>query len=475
MFFCHRFFELRFLVATNILGELSKYGVVTLLLPKELASSYRTILKPNPNIKVAISLYEKSDLFLWTAWLNFWGDILYLTFPNTDKNPNATAKFHRQHYRSKSILKRALVVNISRFISHFSRFLPLIVWLYQVALPRGSHQVLLEKERPDLMIGCSFGLSLEDAIFLKEAQANRIPSAVVVQSWDRTSNKGCPTVWPDHVLVWNKIMEREAIVNLGFKKESIHVVGSALWDTHFKKLKIKPCRRWRKKLSIPQKTKILFFACGGFGNHAANMTVIPSIFELAQTQPFHDDIHIVFRVYPQYLSPVTRDGDGKRKKNELEELLSKYKNESNITILYPNVDFDGKNFIPNEQDHYQMTECLYQCDVSLSQVSSQMIEACIFDKPALNIEFGRRQTEKYDLEIKEYKTEHLLRVYRTGAIYRVQNQRELQATIAQALSKPAEKCAERKALVDQEAPCNKGVAAAKTAKRLADLARKKHR
>jgi len=78
MFFCHRFFELRFLVATNILGELSKYGVVTLLLPKELASSYRTILKPNPNIKVAISLYEKSDLFLWTAWLNFWGDILTL-------------------------------------------------------------------------------------------------------------------------------------------------------------------------------------------------------------------------------------------------------------------------------------------------------------------------------------------------------------------------------------------------------------
>ena len=185
MFFCHRFFELRFLVATNILGELSKYGVVTLLLPKELATSYRTILKSNPNIKVAISRYDKSDFFLRTTWLNFWSDILYLTVPNTDKNPNATAKFHRQHYRSKSILKRALVVNISKFISHFSRFLPLIVWLYQVALPRGPHQVLLDKERPDLMIGCSFGLSLEEA--------NNLIKEAVAQIRDKKADGGMPT------------------------------------------------------------------------------------------------------------------------------------------------------------------------------------------------------------------------------------------------------------------------------------------
>jgi hypothetical protein len=315
-------------------------------------------------------------------------------------------------------------------------------------------------------------MSVSDASFLAEARENNIPSAVIVQSWDRTSNKGYPTVRPDHAVVWNKIMKKECEILLGFESKHVHVTGSPLWDKHFNKLTQTPDSSWRKNLGIDDDKKILFYPCGGFGGHPANMQVIPEVFDLARRQPFNIPIHIVFRLYPQYLLPVAKSGSGKDKKEELEALLDQYRDIKDISILYPEVSYDGKNYMPSPADHAYMTECLYQCDVSVSQVSSQMIEACIFGKPAVNIEFGRRVTDKYDLEIADYKTEHLLRLYRTGAIYRVQKPEELEAVIAEALLSPEKREAERRTLVDQEAPVHRGTAAKATADMLEKIAKR---
>ena len=237
---------------------MSKYGEVSLLLPKSLASSFEPVLKNNFKIKVFISEYHTSLSPVALLWLNFWGDVLYLTFPNCNKRPNATAEFHRQHYRSASAFKQKTVVILSRLVSRLSWLLPAVVWLYQIALPKYSHTHLFQYQKPDLMIGCSFGLGIEDASFLKEASLNKVTSAVVVQSWDRTSNKGYPVIKPDHALVWNHIMAQECVDNLLFKSDVVNVVGSPLWDKHFNKLKSQPSLEWRDKLGIEKDTKVLF-------------------------------------------------------------------------------------------------------------------------------------------------------------------------------------------------------------------------
>ena len=50
-----------------------------------------------------------------------------------------------------------------------------------------------------------------------------------------------------------------------------------------------------------------------------------------------------------------------------------------------------------------MLSCMCHCDVSLSQLSSQMIEASIFDKPSINIAYGRYRDEMYDFGMAELK------------------------------------------------------------------------
>ncbi|MAE50974.1 MAG: hypothetical protein CMH27_04115 [Micavibrio sp.] len=468
LLFCHRFFELRFIVVSGILKHLAERGTVTLMLPEDLKDSFRPLIPEGVTLET--SHYKSKLSPLKNLVLNTFGDILYLTFPNTDQLPNATAQFHRDHYKPGNRLKYHLVLAMARLASKSPRALRLCTAIYQSLLPKTIHHDLINKISPDLMIGCSFGLSIEDAAFLAEARHHNVKSAVIVQSWDRTSNKGYPTIHPDHALVWNDIMKQECLVHLNFQDDQVHVTGSPLWDEHFNKCEKDKDPSWRSDLNIPKSAKVLFFSCGGFGSHPANMQIIPRIFDLARRQPFDDEIYIVFRMYPQYLSPVTQSGPGKAKKDEIEALLERYKDEHHIRILYPQVEFDGKNFMPSAQDHAYMTECLRQCDVSISQVSSQMIEACIFDKPAINMEFGRRVTDKYDLEIADYKTEHLLRLYRTGAIYRVQTPEQIEPMISEALNKPGTKKSQRCALVDQEAPVNRGTASIATAQTLRSIA-----
>ncbi len=468
LLFCHRFFELRFIIVSGILGHLSKKGKVTLMLPPNLAGSFRPLI--GDEISIEIADYKQKTNKTKQVVLNLLGDILYLTFPNLHILPNATAKFHRDNYTTSRKLTKWIVVGGSHLASKSKLFRSLCLKLYRWALPSKAHKDLIRAINPDLMIGCSFGMGDMDAAFLAEAKYNAIPSAVVVQSWDRTSNKGYPAIHPDHALVWNEIMKKECIIHLDFKPEHVHVTGSPLWDEHFNRLKTAPDENWRKNLGIAEEKKVIFFSCGGFGSHPANMEVIPHIFDLARQQPFDTPVHVVFRMYPQYLSPVTQSGAGKIKKDEIEGLLALYKDEKDISILYPEVTFDGKNFMPTDADHAYMTECLRQCDVSLSQVSSQMIEACLFDKPAINVEFGRRVTDKYDLEIADYKTEHLMRIYRTDAIYRVKKADELENAIASALKKPAERHAQRIALTNQEAPVHRGTASLETAKILYKIA-----
>lgn len=470
LIYCHRFFEIRFLIVSGILEHLCERGKVTFMMPEDMAQSFRSHISQDVDIEIAD--YKKNKGKLKNTILAICGDILYLTFPNTHKLPNATAKFHRDHYNASRWITRKLVVGSSLLASKSRIYRGIMLWLYYRSLPKHNHKEIIERIDPDLMIGCSFGMSSDDAAFLAEARVNGIESAVIVQSWDRTSNKGYPTVHPDHALVWNEIMKQECVTHLEFDEDAVHVTGAPLWDTHFHKLKQPKDPNWRKDLGIKEDTKVLFFSCGGFGSHPANMEIIPKVFDFARRQPFNQRLHVIFRMYPQYLTPVTRDGDGKKKKDEIEALLEQYKGKPNITIQYPQVELKGRNFMPTEGDHKYMTECLRQCDISLSQVSSQMIEACIFGKPAINVEFGRRITDKYDLKISDYKTEHLQRIYRTGAIYRVLNPEQLEETIASALDNPNKKEKEREALVQQEAPCYRGNASQETAKILTEIAMK---
>lgn len=471
--FCHRFFELRFMVVSGLLDELASRARLVVLLPPTLITSFKPLLPASAEVHPADYSEIAKCRTLLIRFIRFIDSILYFTFPNTDRLPNATAHFHSFHhlqwakrqrlstlFAAHSKLLFAKLCSSSRFCRQ------LLQRIYFRACPETGQTRYLRALRPDLLVGCSFGMGVADALFLADAQKSNVTSAVVIQSWDRTSNKGYPTVRPDYAVLWNEIMRQECLVHLEFPPDSVFVEGAPLWDQHFTRRGLMPESDWREALGIKSGRKVIFYACGGFRSHEANLEIIPQVFSLVDRPDLPFNTHVIFRLYPQYFAPKAEEPKAQANRKEIETLLGKYRDHPFITIVHPKVVFDGYNFIPTKGDQDFMLSCMCHCDVSLSQLSSQMIEASIFDKPSINIAYGRYRDEMYDFSMAEFRTEHLLRVYRTNAVYTASTFDDLISCLGSALRTPGSKSEERKRLVLQEAPTNRGRAARMTALRL---------
>ena len=478
--FCHRFFELRFMVVSGLLGELASRARLIVLLPPPLIKSFRPFLPSSAEVHPANYSEIASRRTLLIRFIRFIDSVLYFTFPNTDRLPNATANFHRfhhlkwarrQHFTTR--LAAHIKILLAKLCSKNRVFRLLLQRMYFLMSPTTGQASLLREAQPDLMVGCSFGMGVADALFLADAQKSTVRSAVVIQSWDRTSNKGYPTVRPDYAVLWNEIMRQECLMHLEFQPEAVFVEGAPLWDQHFTRRGLMLESDWRKALGIETGRKAIFYACGGFRSHEANLEIIAQVFSLVNRPDLPFDTHVIFRLYPQYFAPKTEEPKAQAYRAEIEALLDKYKGRPFISIVHPKVVFDGYNFIPTTTDQDFMLSCMCHCDVSLSQLSSQMIEASIFDKPSINIAYGRYRDEMYDFSMAEFKTEHLLRVYRTNAVYTASDFDELLSCLRSALLDPALKAHERRRLVSQEAPINQGNAARISAIRLLTLAERR--
>jgi len=107
-----------------------------------------------------------------------------------------------------------------------------------------------------------------------------------------------------------------------------------------------------------------------------------------------------------------------------------------------------------------MRQMFRACDVTVSIMSTWMIESSIFDKPNICIEYGRYQTELYDFDLSEYLAEHIVRIYAYDAVYRVRSPQQMIESISRALAHPEEKSEARQRLAAAETGPNKGHARA---------------
>jgi hypothetical protein len=73
----------------------------------------------------------------------------------------------------------------------------------------------------------------EEVEYLKAAGALRIPSVLVVQSWDHLTTKGVIQVVPDAILVWNEIQVEEAVRFHHVPRDRVVPTGAPVFDDWF--------------------------------------------------------------------------------------------------------------------------------------------------------------------------------------------------------------------------------------------------
>jgi hypothetical protein len=115
------------------------------------------------------------------------------------------------------------------------RLLDRVLRAFDRATPIDSAVVdFVAQFRPDaVLISPLVNLGSLQEDYVRCARALRVPSAVLVASWDNLTNKGLIRDCPDLVLVWNEVQRGEAIQLHGVPPERVVATGAHTYDHWF--------------------------------------------------------------------------------------------------------------------------------------------------------------------------------------------------------------------------------------------------
>ena len=123
-----------------------------------------------------------------------------------------------------------------------------------------------------------------------------------------------------------------------------------------------------------------------------------------------------------------------------------------ISIGDPNhkIKHSDKEVIKIEEN--ELWHILQFCDVVINIFSTLTIEACIFDKPVINMWYFPKVARalKQPIYYPYPLTQHIRRVMKSGAADLAENRDQLMALVESALKNPARKQVQRKELVERE-------------------------
>jgi hypothetical protein len=96
--------------------------------------------------------------------------------------------------------------------------------------PERRYDEMLARHRPDLLCVVRVIGSSPDYAVLKAAKRHRIPSVLIVSSWDNLTGKGVYPTKVDRMVVWNAVMVEEAVQLQGMRPEQVYAAGAPQFD-----------------------------------------------------------------------------------------------------------------------------------------------------------------------------------------------------------------------------------------------------
>lgn len=321
-------------------------------------------------------------------------------------------------------------------------------------IPNAGFGALLEKYRPDVVFLAHLFDDVEIAL-LREAKRKNIPAVGFINSWDKLTARCAVRLLPDTLVVYNDIVKKEAMEHMDMPEERIIVCGIPQYDQYFTDNPVSREEFFRKTGLDPNRKVVLFAPMGrAFSNSDWDMidmlhTLIPEKLPNAQLyvrfQPndFLDEKELSRRPWLKYSFPGKRFGTER-----------------------------GGDWDMDFGELRHLTNTLAHSSLLVSYASSMSIDAAIFGKPVININFELRQGERPSKSPTQYyKTDHYQKALESGGIRLVHSPEELCWWFEQYLYNPDKDSAGRERLVSQQCHRKDGKAGECIAKIILEAAR----
>ncbi|OGZ57359.1 MAG: hypothetical protein A3B96_01285 [Candidatus Spechtbacteria bacterium RIFCSPHIGHO2_02_FULL_43_15b] len=359
--------------------------------------------------------------------------------------PVSTEAINNKHLLAESGLNifKYIVFQKIYFMSHSKSFRKLIQKISLRFLPRKSLENIFKKYNPCLVFSTNI-LSYEDSNLLIEAKKGNIVTVGADKSWDTTSTKGLMRVFPDYLIVANEFSKNDRARLHNYPLERIFISGMPQYDSYFRGEGIVSKEDFFSSLKLDPNKKLIFYCAIGDWLFQNEHQIVDIIDKQISRKEINFTSQILARPHPKYGG-----------------IDDKLKNTENVIMdraaTYTDSAVESWEFEQKDVNH--LINCIYHCDVLVTTASTMTIEACIFDKPVINIAFDGYEQKPKSLSVSRYYGQrHYLPVTNSGGVKIVENEKDLASSINKYLENPEIDKDGRKRVVEMECHYNDGKA-----------------
>ncbi len=316
-----------------------------------------------------------------------------------------------------------------RWLRSMMRYLD--YWLVRTNI----YGVYFEKYKPDIVFLAHL-FDEPEINFLGEAKRRGVKTLGLINSWDKVTTRCILRLIPDKLVVFNETVKKELIEYDDVSAEKIFISGLPQYDIFFRTpIEVSTREDFFKKIGFsPEKRVVLYAPISG---KKSNWDIIDLLHLLNQQKKFGENVEILVRFQPN-------------------DFVEKKDLESRPWLHY---DYPGKRFSSKRgvdwdmdtDDLKHLVDTLSYISVLVCYGSSLSIDAAVFNKPVINLNFELYKSEKLRWSpIQFYTLEHYSKALSNGGIRIVRDTEELVRWINMYLKTPHLDKEEREKLVMQQ-------------------------
>ncbi len=308
-----------------------------------------------------------------------------------------------------------IVVKDSTYASYFDKYSPQLVFLAHLF------------DEPEVSL-------------LREAKRRNVISVGFVNSWDKVTSRCIFRLLPDKAVTFNSIVKDELVRFNEMKPQDIFVSGLPQYDYFYRRT---PATReeFFKKISISPDKNLIVYASMGRAFSTSDWDMIDLLSTIIASDKIVKNSALFVRFQPNDFV-------------DQEEL----KKRPHLKYDQPGIRFGSKRGVDwdmNFSDLEHLADTLHYAALLVCYASSISIDAAVFDKPVINIDFEVQHTASLlKSPTQYYKSLHYRNALATGGIDLVRSEAELIASINKYLTDPHIHSKERTRLVVEQTVYN---------------------
>lgn len=305
-----------------------------------------------------------------------------------------------------------------------------------LAYPRSVEaEIRLRKDRPDVIVSTG-PFQFEQPGIFSPAKRLGIPTLAYIPSWDNVTTKNRMVFRYDGYIVWNERVKDE----LHFyypqtKGKPVYVVGAPQFDIFRQDRFYRTREEFCLGQGLDPKLPIVLYAIGSPNFLQEHHGAVRLAKRIAEGRL--GDIQMLVRPHPIHDNA------------EMRELFDQFGPKVRLQQT-PNA---GKELTKRTQGELQIIEWINtfrHADVVVNLSSTVTIDAALFDKPVVNLDFDPQPGRVQQQLIKEinHKWNHFKPIAESGGVWLVNDFEELESAVKTYLRSPSLHREERKWIVD---------------------------